>query len=193
MLKAVLAQAAATMLAGQALLFTGCASLEPVRVSPAVVQPTVGDYQLGPSDKVRIIVFGEPNLTGEYSVSGVGTIAFPLIGDVHATGLTAPALQAALTARLEDGYIKTPTVAVELLSARPYYILGEVEKPGEYAYRSGLTVLNAVATAGGFTYRANQRRISLKHSADAREEKVQLVPELQVRPGDTIRIVERYF
>jgi protein involved in polysaccharide export with SLBB domain len=90
------------------------------------------EYHLGAGDKLRIIVFGEESLTGEFFVSGGGKIAFPLIGDVDAVGLTIPELQAAIAAKLADGYLKQPRVSAEVLNYRPFYILGEVMKPGEY-------------------------------------------------------------
>jgi protein involved in polysaccharide export with SLBB domain len=151
------------------------------------------EYHLGAGDKLRIIVFGEDSLTGEFFVSGGGKIAFPLIGDVDAVGLTIPQLQAAIGAKLSDGYLKQPRVSAEVLNYRPFYILGEVMKPGEYPYTNGLTVLNAVATASGFTYRADTHKVFIKRAATSAEEQFPLTPGTPVLPGDTIRIGERFF
>jgi polysaccharide export outer membrane protein len=151
------------------------------------------DYRLGPRDKVRIIVYGEPNLSGEFFVSGNGQISFPLVGDVEAANSTVAEFQARLENALRQGYLKEPRVSAEVLTYRPFYILGEVNKPGEYPYTNGLNVLNAVATAGGFTYRANQHKVFIKRSDHPDEETYELTPETMVAPGDMIRIGERFF
>jgi polysaccharide export outer membrane protein len=151
------------------------------------------DYRLGAGDKLRIIVFGEESLTGEFFVSGAGKIAFPLIGDIDALGKTIPELQAAIETKLADGYLKMPKVSAEVLNYRPFYILGEVMKPGEYPFTNGLTVLNAVATAQGFTYRADTHKVYIRRAATKDELSEPLTPTTPVEPGDTIRIGERFF
>jgi polysaccharide export outer membrane protein len=118
----------------------------------------VPEYRLGPADKVRVTVFGEEALTGEFTVGASGALAFPLVGEIRAQGLTTAELQEAIATALRQGYILEPRVSAEVLTYRPFYILGEVERPGEYPYTNGLTVLNAVATAEGFTYRADGSR-----------------------------------
>jgi protein involved in polysaccharide export with SLBB domain len=163
--------------------------------SPAVANP--GDdrgYKLGAGDKVRIIVYGESDLTGEFDVpGGAGTIAFPLVGDIKAGGMTVGEVQGEIEAKLRDGYLKDPHVSIEVLNYRPFYILGEVTKPGEYPYTNGLTVLNAVATANGFTYRADTRHVFIKRANEPAEQQYPLTSETPVSPGDTIRIKERFF
>lgn len=151
------------------------------------------EYHLGAGDKLRIIVFGEESLTGEFFVSGGGKISFPLIGDIDAVGKTIPELQKAIEAKLADGYLKQPKVSAEVLNYRPFYILGEVMKPGEYPYTNGLTVLNAVATAQGFTYRADKRKVYIRRADTTGEKSEALTPTTPVEPGDTIRIGERLF
>lgn len=151
------------------------------------------DYRLGSADKVRIIVFDEPSLSGEFLVNANGSLSMPLIGDVPVAGSTASVVTEAIKKRLSDGFLKNPQVSIDVLTFRPFYILGEVNKPGEYPYSSGLTVFNAVATAEGFTYRANKKRVVIKHAGASEEAKEKLTPDLQVRPGDTIRIQERLF
>jgi protein involved in polysaccharide export with SLBB domain len=150
-------------------------------------------YTLGAGDKVRITVFGEDTLSGEYLVPGEGNIAFPLIGDVRASGLSVDELQKEIETKLRDGYLKNPRVSIEVLNYRPFYILGEVMKPGEYPYITGLTVLNAVATANGFTYRADTRKVFIKHPSAPGEVEYPLKTTTPVEPGDTIRIGERFF
>jgi len=150
-------------------------------------------YRLGANDKVRVIVFNEENLSGEFLISGSGMVSYPLIGDVKAAGLTVPEFQQALQTRLAAGYLRDPRVSVEVMNYRPFYILGEVNKPGEYPYSTGLTVLNAVARAEGFTYRADSRRVWVRRAGDNRERELALTSTTVVMPGDTIRIGERFF
>jgi len=161
--------------------------------APASGVATGYEYRLGSGDKIRVIIFGEDNLGGEFTVAGDGKVSLPLIGDVNAQGLTAVELQAAITTSLKQGYLNDPKVNVEVLNFRPFYILGEVNKPGEYPYSNGMTVVNAVALAQGFTYRANEKRVFIRHANAASEEPVPLTSSLQVVPGDTVRIAERYF
>ena len=160
----------------------------------AATAPVDQGYRLGAGDKVRIIVFGEESLTGEYLVpGGAGKISFPLVGDVTAGGLTVGQLEKELVDALSDGFLKQPRVSIEVLEYRPFFILGEVMKPGEYPYTNGLTVLNAVATANGFTYRADTHKVYIKRATDSGEQQYQLTTSTPVEPGDTIRIGERFF
>ncbi|MGH3578604.1 MAG: polysaccharide biosynthesis/export family protein, partial [Mycobacterium sp.] len=129
------------------------ASQPPATQPPAVADP---GYKLGSGDHVRITVFGQQDLTGEYAVDGSGMLAFPLIGQVQAGGLTANGLERLLASKLSPNYLKNPSIGVEVLTYRPFYIVGEVKTPGSYQYVAGMTVLNAVALAGGFTYRARE-------------------------------------
>ena len=151
------------------------------------------DYLLGAGDKVRVTVYGEPTLSGEFFVTGSGLMSLPLIGEIKAGGLTVGQFQDAVQKSLSDGYLKEPRVSAEVLTFRPFYILGEVGKPGTYPYTAGLTVLNAVATAVGFTYRADKKSVYIKHNGETTEAKGALEPSTQVAPGDTIRIGERFF
>jgi polysaccharide export outer membrane protein len=160
--------------------------------APAVAAPSF-DYRLGSGDKLRVIVFGEESLSGEFVVSGSGKISMPLIGETQATGLTVAEFQAEVEKALRDGYLKDPRVSAEVLNYRPFYILGEVKKPGEYPYTNGLTVQNAVARAEGFSYRADQRRVYIKRANETAERQYVLTPSTAVAPGDTIRIAERFF
>ena len=151
------------------------------------------DYRLGASDKVRILVFNEPTLSGEFNVNANGAIAFPLIGDIQAAGRTTTEVGKDIADRLAEGYLRSPQVSIDVLTFRPFFILGEVNKPGEYPYVHGLTVLQAVATAEGFTYRANKSKVFIKKEGDTGEHEYKITTDTLVAPGDTIRITERYF
>lgn len=153
----------------------------------------VPEYRLGSGDKIRVITYGEESLTGEFQVGGTGKVSMPLVGELPAAGLTAREFQTNVENALKEGYLKDPRVSVEVLNYRPFYILGEVTKPGEYPYTNGLTVLNAVATANGFTYRANKGRVYIKRADGQKEEEYPLTGTTKVAPGDTIRIGERFF
>ncbi|MGK2910349.1 MAG: polysaccharide biosynthesis/export family protein [Sphingobium sp.] len=153
----------------------------------------VEDYKLGAGDKIRMTVFNEPTLSGEFSVSADGALSLPLLGDVQAVGKSPAQIATLVQTRLADGYIRDPKVSIEVTAYRPFFILGEVTAPGQYPYASGLTVLNAVATAQGFTPRASRKVVYIRRSGATSEETYQLTPDLVVRPGDTIRIGERYF
>ena len=151
-------------------------------------------YRLGSGDRVRITVYGQPEMSGEYAIDGSGMLSFPLIGQVHAGGLNAGGLEKALVSRLQPDYLKDPSVSVEVLTYRPFYIVGEVRTPGSYPYVSGMTVLNAVALAGGFTYRAREDDFYVMRSvADGRKKRLDAAPDTTVLPGDVITVRERYF
>ena len=170
----------------------GCQTAAPVTEVPTLSAEDAA-YRLGPGDKLRVITFGETGLSGEFIVSEVGLISFPLIGDVPAGGLTLTAFSQELNQKLSNGYLRNPRISVEVLNFRPFYILGEIGKPGEYPFINGLTVTNAVATAGGFTYRANIHRVFVRGQRESREHAVPLTGTTLVKPGDTIRIPERLF
>lgn len=174
-------------------LLSACSTTADVPLAEA--PDTSAPYTLGPGDKLRITVYGEDTLTGEYKVSADGAISFPLIGNVPVSGKTITDLQSELTTKLGSGYFENPRVSAEILDYRPYYILGEVNRPGQYEYAAGLTIQQAVAAAGGFTYRANDDRIFLKRALDTSEKLVDLEknPSFLVQPGDTIRVGERFF
>jgi len=152
-----------------------------------------GDYRLGSGDEVRVIVFGENELSGTFKVDGSGYIALPLVGNLDVSGKTLRQFEDALSAKLKEGYMTEPKVSAEVANFRPFYILGEVQQPGTYPFTSGLTVQNAVATARGYTYRADQRRVYIKHQGDIKETETRITTTTPVLPGDTIRVPERLF
>lgn len=170
----------------------GCAGSAPPL--QADVPGQIETYRLNAGDRLRITVFNEANLTGEFAVTGDGNLSFPLIGNVPVGGRSIADVQALLTGRLAAGYVNDPRVTVEVTNYRPYYILGEVGRPGQYAFSVGLTLQQAIAVAGGYSYRANQRVLFVKRGDDPVERKVDVSKNtVYVRPGDTIRVGERYF
>lgn len=152
-----------------------------------------GSYILGPTDRVRLKVYGEPDITGEYEVDANGNVSIPLAGQVKAAGLTTKQLERSITSALAKGIVRDPRVNVEMVAYRPFYILGEVKKSGEYPYRVGLTVLDAVATAGGYTYRANENKVYLRRAGSTVEEIYPMDAPILLYPGDNVRVPERYF
>lgn len=152
-------------------------------------------YKLGAGDKVRVTVFGEQSLNGEYLVGPDGTVALPLIGIVQARGGTITDLQQLIAKKLSPAYILDPRVSIDVINFRPFYILGEVSRPGSYAYTDSLSVAQAVAIAGGYTYRANSKKIFIRHAdqTDETEYRLKSKGQVWVQPGDTVRIGERFF
>ena len=150
-----------------------------------------GGYQLSAGDRVRVIVFGEEELSGEFELDSEGTFSMPLIGTVESESLTPRELEESIATLFLDGFLKNPRISIEVLNYRPFYILGEVNDPGAYPYRAGMTILNAAALAGGFTYRANENKIEVTRggSGDPRV----MPPATVVQPGDVIRVKERFF
>jgi polysaccharide export outer membrane protein len=179
-------------LAAAAHLAAGSASAKDGYAAPMATQ-TAPDYILGPGDKIRVITFGEESLTGAFLVGATGRVSLPLIGEVQAGGRTTGQVAAEMARMLADGFLKDPRVSIEVVDFRPYYILGEVNKPGLYPYTAGLTVDGAVATAGGFTYRANTHKVFIRPAQGSAERKMPLTSGALVHPGDTVRIAERYF
>lgn len=159
----------------------------------AAASSAIEDYKLGVGDKVRMTIFNETGLSGEFAVSSNGSLSLPLIGDVPAQGKEVADVAKDVQAKLGDGYLRDPKVSMEVITYRPFFILGEVKTPGSYPYTIGLTALNAVATAEGFTPRSDRRVVYIRQSGATGEEAYRLSPDLRVLPGDTIRIGERYF
>ena len=187
--------------AALAIIAVGAVFLAACTTSPAMGNPnevqTAGSgitgYKLGTGDEIKVTVFGEPDLSGAFVVDGQGTITMSLIGQVEVVNLSVTEASRLLESKLKDGWLREPKVTTDLVKGRPYYILGEVNKPGEYPFVSGLTVMNAVASAGDFTYRADRIRILIKSADSPNEREVELTPTTAVRPGDTIRVRERFF
>jgi polysaccharide biosynthesis/export protein VpsN len=153
----------------------------------------VDAYKLGSGDKIKVTVYGEPDLSGEFEIDGTGSISLPLIGEVRAAGLGLREIEEAIKNALRDGYLVDPRVSVEVLNYRPFYILGEVASPGKYAYMSGITVLNAVVMAGGYSYRARTGVAEIIRVGEPEPILTETPDKTLVMPGDVIKILERYF
>ncbi len=153
-------------------------------------------YTLGPGDQIRIITFGEQQLTGEFRVDAAGEIALPLVGGVHAGGLTPKQLESSVAQALTRSKLyRNPSVSVEVIAYRPIFILGEVARPGQYPYQPAMTVVTAAAVAGGFTYRAVTSRFSIVRTSTRQTSTTEggAGRETFVQPGDVITVFERVF
>jgi protein involved in polysaccharide export with SLBB domain len=156
-------------------------------------EATVAGYQLGPGDQVRVTVFRHEDLSGEFEVDGEGFFAMPLVGEIMTAGLNARQLENEIEIRLQSGgYLVDPQVSIEVLNYRPFYIIGEVNNPGSYQYVNGMTVINAVALAGGFSYRADQDDVVISRGG-SNGPQIEALPDTAVLPGDIIEVPERFF
>ena len=150
-------------------------------------------YALDTGDRVRVSVFGQEGVSNSYLIDAAGSVNIALIGPVPARGLSAPSLAQAIAARLRDGYIREPRVSVEVEAYRPFYILGEVNAPGQYPYQPGMSVETAVAIAGGYSPRADKRNAMLTRAMNGAPVKSKVPLQTQLRPGDTVNVPERWF
>ena len=158
-----------------------------------IARRDLSSYRLGVGDKVRLNVFGEADLSGTFEVGAAGQISLPLVGDIQAAGLDVNGLRDAASQRLSKGYLKQPKITVEVVGYRPIYVHGEVKSSGEFPFKNGLRLRDAIALAGGYTYRANQGFVVLARDGTQKEAQVRLPTDMLVMPGDNIRIPERYF
>ncbi|HEY9569254.1 MAG TPA: polysaccharide biosynthesis/export family protein [Thalassobaculum sp.] len=172
-------------------VLAGCGGTATNALPDLPVQQT--EYQLGNGDRVLVTVFGQEELTGERVVDGGGNISMPLIGEVKAGGSTADELASTIAAELTPKYLNDPKVNIQVLGYRPFYIVGEVQKPGSYPYVDGMVVMNAVALAGGFTYRAREDAVYITRSSDPERHKRVADVNAPVQPGDVVTVRERYF
>ena len=190
--------------AARALCAILCISVVSSCSGDAILQPTSADqqtiasiaekpYRLQPGEKVRITVFGETGLSGEYQIDPAGFISLSLAGVVKAAGLTENELQQKLVELYSKEYLRNPKITVSVSEFRPFYIIGEVEKPGAYPYTSGLNVLSAIAIAGGTTYRASRSRIFIQHPGESGLREYTSSAAIPIMPGDIIQIPRRYF
>jgi polysaccharide biosynthesis/export protein VpsN len=153
----------------------------------------ISGYKLGPGDALRVTVFRHEDLSGEFSLDGEGYFAMPLVGEILGGGRTARQLESEIEGALKsEGYLIDPQVSIEVLNYRPFYIIGEVNQPGSFEYVNGMTVINAVALAGGYTYRADQDDIIISRGG-SNGPKIQALPDTEVLPGDIIEVQERFF
>jgi polysaccharide export outer membrane protein len=187
-------------------LAAGCSSSPPAAPTPVQAAGVAGtesagqapledisSYRLGPGDALRVTVFRHEDLSGEFSLDGEGYFAMPLVGEILGGGRTARQLENEVEIALRSGgYLVDPQVGIEVLNYRPFYIIGEVNNPGSFEYVNGMTVINAVALAGGFSYRADQDDIVISRGG-SNGPKVQAQPDSEVLPGDIIEVTERFF
>src|SRR3954447_9890619 len=177
------------------------AEAAPMPAEPAMPQPIMAAampedssaYTLDSGDRLRVVVFGQDGLSSSYAVDPSGRITMPLIGAVHARGMTTAGLQQAIVAKLKNGYVREPHVAVEVDAYRPFFILGEVTLPGQYPYVPNMSIETAVAIAGGYTPRAFKRQIEITRPVNGMTERKVVSANYPVHPGDTIKISERWF
>lgn len=178
-----------SLLAGVAACSTPGANL------PPLPEATASSYRIGPEDQLRVTVFNDPRLTGDFRVSDAGTIALPLIGTVRAAGLSTSEIERAVEREMrEKNLFRDPSAAVQVLTYRPVFVLGMVERGGQFPYQPGMTVLNAVAVAGGFNYRAIQDYVSITRiGPDGKAQEYRAKRDSLVQPGDAVTVFERRF
>lgn len=163
---------------------------------PALTTATTnvaGPYHLDSGDELRVVVYDQPNLTNLYSVDQAGYIAVPLIGEVPARGATTDMLEQRIAAQLSTRFLREPNVTVEVAEYRPFFVLGEVNNPGQYPYAPGMTAETAVAVAGGFTARANMRSVRVTRTLGGRLYEGRIPVTQPIRAGDTLYVYERLF
>ena len=160
---------------------------------PVAVTYEEGPYTLDSGDKLRIVVFGQDQLSNNYIVDAEGRVSMPLIGEVNVRGLTVSQLGGVIAGKLKQSYIREPSVAVEVETYRPFFVLGEVTFPGQYPYVPNMTVENAIAIAGGFTPRASKDKVTVTRKVQGSAMRITLPMRQPVRPGDTIEVSERWF
>lgn len=177
-----------------ATLLGGACATSVLPPGAGLAEGAVPEYLLGPGDRIRVTVFGEQELSGEFLVFSRGAVAMPLIGEVQAGGTTLDAFTKTVEAKLvASDMVRAPKVSTDIIAYRPFYILGEVATPGQYPYAIGMTVTKAVATAGGFTYRANSGTVFVTREGNTREQALPVTAYTWIGPGDTIRVAERTF
>lgn len=179
------------LLGSVGLLIAGCTAGHNL---PPLPDYQAGAYRLGVGDLLRILTFGEEQLTGEYRVDDQGQIAMPLIGGMPASGKSAKQLESDISRALVKGdFLKNPHITVEVIAYRPIFVLGEVAKPGQYPYQPGMTFLTAIAVAGGFTYRAVQEYGEVVRTNKGVAVNGRVTSNTFLAPGDVLQVVERYF
>ena len=159
----------------------------------ASASPYAPSYSLDSGDKLRIVVFGQEGLTNSYVVDAGGNINMPLVGTLPARGVTTQQLAGLITQRLKQGYVREPHVSVEIETYRPFFILGEVNNPGQYPYVANMTAETAVAIAGGFSPRADKSKVELTRNGSGQQIHGQVPLNYALKPGDTVVVKERWF
>lgn len=154
----------------------------------------LGEYRVAPGDRLRVVVLSDTELSGEYEVDSTGMISPRMAGRVVVLGMSMPEIEALLADRYRtSGFLRNPRIGVDLVSRRPFYIVGEITRPGSFPYVSGINVIQAVAIAGGFTRRAAKTRITIQRFNAQSGEEETVTEDSPVGPGDIIRVPERWF
>ena len=160
---------------------------------PAFHEVLIQAYQVDSGDRLRITVFDQEDLSNVYEVDQAGRIDFPLIGMVAARGMTTSQLDGAITSRLGASFLRSPDVAIEIDQYRPFFVMGEVNAPGQYTFVAGMTVQQAIAIAGGFTSRGYQGGVDITRTINGEVMTGRVLTTDPVRPGDTLYIHQRLF
>ena len=169
------------------------AAQDVIETLPPPASESFRNYELAPGDRVKIDIFNQVDLSGEFTLDEEGRFSMPLIGTVEAAGLTPLALEDLLISKLKPDYLVNPRVFIQVMNSRLYYLIGEVLGTGAFPYKSGMTYLTAIANAGGYSYRAKQDVVYVIRGDDPEQNELKLSVEEKVQPGDIIRIAERLF
>jgi protein involved in polysaccharide export with SLBB domain len=196
----ILSRCAAALLVAMALAVSACEPQAPTSTA-TIQQPSqgtqnlrLGDYRVAPGDRLRVVVLSDAELSGEYEVDSVGMIAPRMAGRVAVLGMSTAEIETMLADRYRSGgYLRTPRLSVDLVSRRPFYILGEVSRPGSFPYVSGINIVQAVAIAGGYTRRAAKTRVTIQRFNATLGQEETVNEDTPVGPGDVIRVPERWF
>jgi polysaccharide export outer membrane protein len=175
-----------------AALLGGCASPYPPQ-DPATYKALIAPYRLDSGDRLRVVVFGQADLTNSYTIDQAGYISMPLIGAVAARGRSTQEMEGDIAAKLRKGFVRNPDVSVEVDRYRPFFIMGEVTSAGQYPYVNGMTAQTAVAIAGGFTPRAQRADVDVTRQVNGKVTTIRLLPTQPIFPGDTVNVRERFF
>ncbi len=182
---------------GAAVVIGACANSAPRLDTKLIDNPGPVElsrvYRLGVGDKIKLTIFGEAEMSGVYDVNATGNVPVPLVGEIPAKGRPIAEFRDTVRRKLSEGYLTNPKVSVEVVNFRPIYIHGEVRTGGEFPYKNGLKLRDAIAVAGGYTYRANEAFVILVREGSAAQVKVALPADIDVLPGDNIRVPERFF
>lgn len=173
---------------------SGCATAGYEPLPTSEIGKARAPYKLDAGDKVRVNVYREPELSGEFSVNSTGALSLPLVGEVPVKGLTSAEVEAELTRRFASGgLLRDPRVSIDVYDFRTFAILGEVQRPGVYPAKDGTTLTDAVAIAGGYTYRANEKRLLIRRANQGPYYSVDVTADVKVEPGDALRVEEVHF
>ena len=176
-------------------LLAACTTAPPAYSAADLAEPTASasNYNIAPGDVLDVTIYGHDDLSGEYTVDAEGNISMPLVNQVRASGMSISDLETKLISVLKPDYLRNPDVSVKLVSYRPIFVLGEVENAGSYPYQPNMSVLSAIALAGGYTYRASRKKLFVVRGDDESRQETRITESDTLRPGDTVIIRQRLF